>query len=332
MNFFSRLSFRVSRWLDKTSSPTHPASAPERPPVPGTSSVPTPAFTLEPQPRRRHVVCAHPGGLHRMAYYEWGDPGNPRVLLCVHGLTRNAHDFDVLARAMANEYRVVCPDIIGRGASDRMENPHFYSFPQYAADMVTLCARLDAKTLDLVGTSMGGLIGMMIAGDELSPISRLVLNDVGPFLSAEVLQRMSLYMAKEWRFASYGEAEAHLRRIHASFGPLNDAEWGYLARNSIRQAANGSWEFNYDPKIGEAFRLMYLTPLPLDLWLFYDRIRCPTLAIRGADSDLLPRAVHREMGQRGPKAKLVQIPGVGHAPTFFRSPEIQVLRDFLAGN
>jgi len=323
MSFLSRFFSKASRWFGRSSAHERPGASP-------VSAYPS-VFSSEPQPRRRHVVCAHPGGLHRMAYYEWGDPGNPRVLLCVHGLTRNARDFDVLALALANEYRVVCPDIIGRGASDWMKNPHCYSFPQYVSDMVTLCARLDAERLDWVGTSMGGLIGMMIAGDELSPISRLVLNDVGPFLSAEVLQQMSQYFFREWRFASYAEADAHLRRIHASFGPLNDAEWGYLARNSIRQAADGSWEFNYDPKIGKAFQIMYLTPLPLDLWALYDRVRCPTLAIRGAESELLSRATHREMGERGPRAKLAQIPGDGHAPTFFRPPEIRILREFLAG-
>ncbi|MCL2829378.1 MAG: alpha/beta hydrolase [Betaproteobacteria bacterium] len=323
MSFLSRLSSKVSRWFGGS-------SAQERPGAPQ-GAAPLSISSSETQPRRRHVVCAHLGGLHRMAYYEWGEPGNPRVLLCVHGLTRNAHDFDVLARALSNEYRVVCPDIIGRGASDWMENPNDYSFPQYVSDMITLCARIDAETLDWVGTSMGGLIGMMIAGDELSPISRLVLNDVGPFVSAEVLQQMSQYFFREWRFASYAEAQAHLRKVHASFGPLNDAEWGYLARNSIRQAADGSWEFDYDPKIGKAFQIMTLTPLPLDLWLLYDRIRCPTLAIRGATSGLLPRSTHREMGKRGPCAKLAQIPDVGHAPTFFRPPEIRILREFLAG-
>jgi pimeloyl-ACP methyl ester carboxylesterase len=283
----------------------------------------------EPEPRLREVLCADSRGLHHMRYTEWGDPKNPKVLVCVHGLTRNGRDFDALASALSSHYRVVCPDVVGRGRSDWLKDSSGYGFPQYVADMMVLLARLDVGEVHWVGTSMGGLIGMVIASQENSPISRLLLNDVGPVITAESLQRIGEYVGKAPAFASYEEAERYIRLVSAPFGDLSDAQWRQLTESSIRQGEDSKWSMVYDPAISEPFRQAYLVHQSVDLWPIYDGIRCPTLVTRGAQSDLLTADTHAEMGERGPKAKLVEIPGVGHAPMFLDEAQIAVARDFL---
>ncbi len=283
--------------------------------------------------RQNTVLCAalDGTGLYRMAYTEWGDPANPKVLLCVHGLTRNGRDFDYLARQLAKDYRVVCPDVVGRGASDWLQKPEGYGFPQYVADMVTLIARLDVKELHWLGTSMGGLIGMLLASMERSPITRLILNDVGPVISNDSLRRIGEYVGGQPSFSSPEEAEAYIRQISAPFGPLNDAQWAFLARHSITRRDDGLWHMHYDPAIGEPFKLGFMMHQDVILWPYYDAIRCPTLVIRGAESDLLSRESLEEMSLRGPRAWTREIPGVGHAPMFLDDAQVGVVREFLLG-
>src|ERR671918_2843433 len=158
------------------------------------------------EPRRRSVLCASPAGLHRMAYREWGDPRNREVLVCVHGLTRSARDFDEIARALCAQFRVVCPDVAGRGDSDRLADPKLYTWPQYVADMVTLIARLDAESVNWLGTSLGGLVGMALAAQAGTPVKKLVLNDAGPLVSKVALERIGSYVGKTPVFASLEEA------------------------------------------------------------------------------------------------------------------------------
>jgi pimeloyl-ACP methyl ester carboxylesterase len=262
-----------------------------------------------------------------MAYTEWGDPDNPKVLLCVHGLTRNARDFDVLAKALSDDYRVICPDMVGRGRSDWLEIKSDYAFPLYVSDMVTLIARLGVEQVDWVGTSMGGLIGMLLAGQQQTPVRRLVLNDVGPLITAESLRRIGHYIGAAPEFPTLETAEANLRQIGASFGPLTDEQWQHLTRHSMRPTQNG-FTFNYDPSLGDPFHMM---PILLDVatWDAYDRITHPVLAIRGAESDLLRRETWLEMSERGPMAQLVEFPGIGHAPMLMSEDQIAVIRDFL---
>lgn len=294
------------------------------------ASPPTPAAPVR-RPyhglRERHVQCIGPHGLHRMAYTEWGDPGNRRVLVCVHGLTRNGRDFDFLAQALADDYRVVCPDVVGRGRSDWLGVKSDYGFPLYVGDMITLLARLDAETVHWVGTSMGGLIGMLIASQPHTPISRLVLNDVGPVITAASLRRIGEYVGRAPKFASMTEAEAWIREVSAPFGPLTDEQWTHLTRYSVRPV-QGGFAMVYDPGLGDVFRETPIL-LDVDLWEVFKAVRCPTLAIRGAESDLLERAVFEQMGETGPRAQLVEIPGVGHAPMLMDDAQIGLVRDFL---
>jgi pimeloyl-ACP methyl ester carboxylesterase len=261
-----------------------------------------------------------------MAYLEWGDPGNRAVLVCVHGLTRTARDFDEVARALCAQWRVVCPDVAGRGESDRLPDAMLYGLPQYVSDMVTLIARLDVETVNWVGTSMGGLIGMALAAQAGSPVTRLVLNDVGPHITRASLERISSYVGRAPIFGSIAEAERYIRDIAAPFGPHSDAQWRFLTETWIRRNDDGTWRAHYDPRIGEA-RLV--PEKDLELWELYDAVRCPTLLLRGEHSDLLTRDTAAEMQRRGPKARLVEIRGVGHAPTLLHPDHIAIVREFL---
>ena len=276
----------------------------------------------------RDVRCASATGLHRMAYNEWGERDNPNVLVCVHGLTRNSRDFDDLARAMATDYRVICPDVVGRGRSAWLASPAGYGLPQYVADMVTLLARLDVESVHWFGTSMGGLIGMFIASQEDSPISRLVLNDVGPVITGESLKRIGEYVGRAPKFETFEDAEKYIRLVSAPFGALSDAQWRHLTETSLRHADDGRLEMRYDPGIGEAFRQATVFQ-DVDLWPIYDRIRCPTLVVRGADSDLLRPETVAAMAERGPRPQTVEIANVGHAPMFMESEQIRIVREFL---
>jgi pimeloyl-ACP methyl ester carboxylesterase len=278
--------------------------------------------------RERTVQCLSPHGLHRMAYVEWGDPQNPRVLVCAHGLTRNGRDFDFLAQAMADRYRVVCPDVAGRGRSDWLRVKDDYQVQQYAADMVTLIARLDVDEVHWVGTSMGGMIGMALAAQADTPITRLVLNDVGPVIKAAAVKRIGEYVGLKPQFASLKEAEQYVRLVSATFGKLTDAQWKHLTEHVTRQKADGGCEFVYDPGIAEPFRKA-MDGEDVILWPLYDAIRCPTLVVRGAESDLLAHETCLEMGTRGPKALVAEIPSVGHAPMFLDDAQVAVVREFL---
>jgi pimeloyl-ACP methyl ester carboxylesterase len=277
-------------------------------------------------PRLRDVQCISPAGLHRIAYREWGDPDNDRVLVCVHGLTRISNDFDAFARSVATEYRVVCPDIAGRGRSGWLRDPNLYQIPTYVSDMVTLLARCDARTVHWFGTSMGALIGMVLASLPDSPIERLILNDAGPVLGAEAIARIGSYVGDTPRFATVEEADAYIRKVAAPFGEHTDAEWRFLTEAILRWD-NDAWVRHYDPAIAVPFRASAATDTVL--WHLYDAIRCPTLAVRGEFSDLLSKQTHAEMANRGPHAQLVTIPNVGHAPTFLHDDQIAIARDFL---
>lgn len=278
--------------------------------------------------QQRLVQCLSPSGLHRMAYYEWGERDNPRVLVCVHGLTRNGSDFDTLAAALCGHYRVICPDVVGRGRSGRLRDPAGYAIPQYVADMVTLIARLNVDSVHWLGTSMGGLIGMALAAQASSPIHRLVLNDVGPLIAVDALRRIAAYVGADPDWASFDEALAYVRQVSAPFGPLTEAQWYALTESSVVRRDDGRWAFRYDPRIGEPFRAAFVDR-DIDLWPLYEAIACPVLAIRGGESDLLAPEVWQRMGACGPRAKLAEIPGVGHAPMFQSAEQIAVVRDFL---
>lgn len=301
-------------------------------------------------PRLDFVTCASPAGMHRMAYWEWGDPDNDRVLLCVHGLTRTGRDFDVLARQMSRRYRVVCPDVAGRGMSDWLANPAFYAIPQYAADMMTLIARLNPATLHWIGTSMGGLIGVVAGGGmmrlaatapgELNAlggrtnprIGRMVLNDVGPQLAPSALARIGGYAGQPVALASFAEAVGYVRNVSAAgFGPHDDAQWEDLTRHVFVER-EGAWVKHYDLKLALAFASMDPAAVAAGeqfLWKAYGSLDCPLLILRGQESDLLTSESAREMVAANPRATLREFAGVGHAPTLIAEDQRQAVADFL---
>jgi pimeloyl-ACP methyl ester carboxylesterase len=284
-------------------------------------------------PRFDNVQCLDSRGLHRMSYAEWGDAANPKVLVCAHGLARQGRDFDTLARAMAAEYRVVCPDVAGRGRSDWLADPMGYGIPQYVGDMVTLLARLDASEVHWVGTSMGGLIGLTLAGMKDSPVTRLVLNDVGPKIEFEALVRIGQYLGAPAHWATLDEAADALWAISQSFGPHTREQWLALSEPQVKPDGDG-FKPHYDPAIAVPFRAV--TPQVAAAgeaiaWHTYDQIRCPTLLMRGAESDLLSRETAAEMTRRGPRAQLHEFAGVGHAPMMVQPDQVQVVRQFLLG-
>ena len=292
------------------------------------------------EPRLNHVQCVDTPSptrmaLHRMAYWEWGDPANPRVLVCAHGLARQGRDFDTLARSLSGVYRVVCPDVVGRGRSDWLQNPIGYQVPQYVADMVTLLARLDAGSIDWVGTSMGGLIGLGVAALAGSPLRRLVLNDIGPTIEAASLVRIGTYLGTPAHWRTLDEAAAAIWAISTSFGPHTREQWLALTEPQLvpdEQAGQAGFKPHYDPGIAVPFHAAtpeFAQAGEALLWRAYDSLALPTLLLRGADSDLLSHATAQGMTERGPRARLVEFAGVGHAPTLVQADQVQVVREFL---
>jgi len=307
------------------------------------------------EPRFNHFLALGPHGFHRVAYTEWGDPRGQHIVLCVHGLTRNSRDFDELAEHLAARgCRVVCMDVVGRGDSDWLEHKEDYGFAQYLSDAAALLARVTApphrvsllrrlqgasvgQRIDWIGTSMGGLIGMMLAAKPDSPIRRLVLNDVGPLVPWGALVRLKLSTTGAGaRFANLAEVERHLRETCASFGPLSDGQWRHLAAHGARRGENGEYSLAYDPAIvgtmrgsnaGVEFGSDFL--FGIDLWQIWDAVQCPTLVLRGAESDLLPASTARRMQERGPRVTLVEFPGIGHAPWLMSEAQIDPVQEFI---
>jgi pimeloyl-ACP methyl ester carboxylesterase len=287
------------------------------------------AATRRMRPRQGHVIGVSRLSFHRIAYTEWGPANARRVVVCVHGLTRQGRDFDRLAAFLAQRgYRVVCPDLPGRGRSDWLKNPDEYGLPQYCVDMTVLLASLHADSVDWIGTSLGGLIGIVMGALPGSPIRRMVVNDIGPFLAWPALYRIGSYLRQmPTAFSDFAAANAYFREILASFGALDDDDWRHLTEYSIDRTEDGRYRMLCDPGIAQAFRpgLLY----NLNLWKYWDAIQCSTMLLRGVDSDLLLRDTAEQMTRRGPLATLVEIPGCGHAPPLLAQEQIDIVADWL---
>jgi pimeloyl-ACP methyl ester carboxylesterase len=277
-------------------------------------------------PGIRHFRSLSPHGFHRVVYYEWGAHDNADVVICVHGIGRNGRDFDVLGEALAPTHRVLAIDMPGRGASEWLRDPMDYVLPVYLGTLTALIAASGAEAVSWVGTSMGGLHGIVAAAQPGTPVKRLVVNDVGPALEPAALARIGQYFGTDPRFATYGELETYVRTISAPFGPLTDAQWTHIVRTNARMLPDGTWAIGYDPAIAVPFRTL---TTGVDLWPQWDAIRCPTLVLRGEQSDLLSRATATAMSARGPRAHVVEIPGVGHAPMLLAPDQVATVVDFL---
>ena len=298
-----------------------------------------------------------PDGFHRIAYTDWGDARNSHVVVCVHGLSRNSRDFDRLAAALESDHRVVCMDVVGRGDSDWLSDKSGYSFSTYLSDAAALIARVTTPNpgglleslqarlrgtrpvakLDWIGTSMGGLIGMLLAAKPGSPIRRLVMNDVGPFVPWNALIRLKGHVGSETCFADHAELERYVRRACSSFGPLDEEFWQHLTRHAAVQDEDGTYRLRYDPEISRGLPVHRDPELPIgpeflrgiDLWAIWDAVRCPVLVLRGAESEVLPPETVEEMRRRKPNIKVVEFPGVGHVPALASPDQVATVRDFL---
>ncbi|GAC1602956.1 MAG: alpha/beta hydrolase [Ramlibacter sp.] len=296
------------------------------------------------EPALNHVLCPDASAGHRMAFWQGGDPAAPHVIVCVHGLSRQGRDFDVLARALVQRaggaLRVVCPDVVGRGRSDWLEDPMGYQIPSYVADMLALLAQLQQQarigSLDWFGTSMGGLIGIAVCGTPglpvPVPVRRLVLNDVGPVIEWQALARIGSYLGQTGRFESVQQAADAMWTISTSFGPHSPAQWLALSQAMVRPLPEGGFTLHYDPAIAVPFRTVTQDAAAQGeaaLWKLYDKVTARTLLTRGALSDLLSPQTALAMTLRGPKAQLVEFAGVGHAPTFVNQEQVDVAAAFL---
>ena len=278
------------------------------------------------------VQCTNGDGSHRMAYHAWGDPSNPKVLLCVHGLTRRGSDFNTLAQAMSKDYYVVCPDVVGRGDSDRLQNPMMYAVPQYVADMASLVKHLGVAHVDWLGTSMGGLIGMVFASMPNSPIRRMLINDVGPRIEPEAIKRLGSYVGQTFSFTNRADALERLNAICASFGEHTPQEWEIYNGPMLIQK-NGLWEMHYDPDISVPFASV--NPImakagEMAMWHAFKQIHIPMLIVRGGNSDLLSAKTVAEMCKVNPYARSIEIPNVGHAPAFVKAEQIALAKEFFS--
>ena len=301
-------------------------------------------------PTLNYLSCPDAASGHRMAYWQWGNPKSAHVVVCVHGLSRQGRDFDVLANALCEHaaqlpdgIRVVCPDVVGRGESDWLTDPMGYQVPAYAADMLVLLAQLHAQspitTLDWVGTSMGGLIGMVVCGQPglplPVPVHKLVLNDVGPAIQWDAIVRIGTYLGRAGQFASVQEAADAMWAISSGFGPHTPAQWLALSKPMLRPVSGvpGSpLRLHYDPALAVPFKqATEASTLQGEtvLWQLYDNITAQTLLLRGQDSDLLTVATARAMAGRGPRARLVEFAGVGHAPTLIAADQVAAVVSFL---
>lgn len=297
------------------------------------------------EPRLNYIDCPHSGGSHRMAYWDWGNAASQQVIVCVHGLSRQGRDFDVLACALVgvdgSGCRVVCPDVAGRGHSDWLADPMGYQLPHYAADMLVLLASLrmeGAQTIDWVGTSMGGLIGLAVASQPGAGLRKLVLNDVGPAIEWEAIERIKTYIGVTTpHFNTEAQAVTAMQQVSQGFGPHSDNDWLALSRpmlRTVRDTGRTRYALHYDKAIGVPFQASTKDTAAQGeamLWQIYDSLRCPTLLLRGQDSDLLSPKTAKAMQERGPKARLVEFAGVGHAPTLVASDQVAAVRDFLQG-
>ncbi len=279
-------------------------------------------------PHLKYINCLNPSGTHKTAYFQWDTPNTTSPIICVHGLTRNAHDFDKLAQALSHRTQVICPDVVGRGQSDWLPSPQLYDYSQYVSDMNTLITQTKSPKISWVGTSMGGLIGMMLAAMPQSPIKYLIINDVGPYLEAKALDRIASYTGTAPKFKNLQEVEQYLRTVHAPFAPMTNQDWQAMARHGSKQTANGNYQLSYDPKIGDALRAS-LTGQDINLWPIWEAISCPTLVIRGAKSDLLSQETAQQMTKTGPKAQLIEIAQAGHAPSLMSQDQINLIANWL---
>lgn len=275
-------------------------------------------------------------GFHSVVYCEWGKADAERTVICLHGFARNGRDFDCLAERLSKQWRVICPDLPGRGRSEWLDEQQFkwvsdygYNYMEYMLDAAALIARLNVAEVDWVGTSLGGVLGILLAAQPRSPIKRLVLNDVGAFVPAAVSEYLASYIGKDPTFETFAELRAWVNEIYGGekhFGDLTPEQLDQLARSSERLKPQGHLGSAFDPKIGR----LYVPPFnDADLWSIWERVRSPVLVLRGQNSFVLSEETAEKMRTTGPRATVVEIPHCGHAPSLMSAEQIATIEEWL---
>ncbi len=277
--------------------------------------------------KTKHVLSSNHAGRHRIVYHDWGDESNPNVLICVHGLTRNSRDFDFLASRLMQDYRVIAPDIVGRGQSDWLPEAQHYTIEQYLKDMHMLLLDLKVSQVDWLGTSLGGIIGMGLASAPNSPIRRLILNDIGAIVKKEVVAMLAHNLGTTPEFKTREELKHFLQHAYKNTGNLDDEHWEHMAQHDHHVNPDGSIRRAYDPNIFHAVGLYESTDI--NMWPYWDAIQCPTLVLHGAESLVLTQAICNEMVQHKPNTKIVTLPGVGHTPSLMLPQYIDIIEKWL---
>jgi len=273
-------------------------------------------------------------GTHKIVYYQWGDDAAKEVIFCVHGLTRTGRDFDYLASALASskDVRVIAPDVAGRGKSQWLKKPSWYGYPTYMADMIALIKHLKLEKVKWVGTSMGGLIGILIAAYHPRIISKMVLNDIGPFIPKKSLNRLASYVGKDINFKDMNDASKYLKTIMEGFGITKEEHWNHILKHTFILGSEARYHFAYDPKIAAPFRNILGRPkkMPdMDFSEVWEKVDCPMFVIRGGDSDLLLRETSIEMKEHKFVEEVVELPGIGHAPSLMEEEQIELIEKWL---
>ena len=283
---------------------------------------------IEPKTLHFAVPIGDTGKTHNIALYDWGNSQAAETVFCVHGLTRNGRDFDILAKNLASDYRVLCLDVAGRGKSDWHEDPELYNYPQYVADVAHLIGKLGLIKIHFIGTSMGGIIGMMLANAFPNLLKTLTLNDIGCLVEAAGLKRISAYIG-ETIFATRAEAEAELCKRCSTYGIADEAHWQNMFNHSIQETEDGKFRFAYDPDIAKSFGDSTKIK-DVDLWALWEAVKqVPTLLIRGEKSDILSHETAIKMRDSHPNLTLLEIPNVGHAPALADAIQIATIRKLL---
>jgi pimeloyl-ACP methyl ester carboxylesterase len=266
---------------------------------------------------------------HKISYADFGDPTNENVVLCVHGLTRNGRDFDKLATQLSSNFRVICLDVVGRGQSDWLENKYHYNYDTYYRDTLLFIEEMNLKNFHFIGTSMGGIIGFLIASKHKDMFKSLVLNDIGPFIPGKSLARIAKYVALQPKFDNFEQAKAHLKIILSPFGIKDEEDWNIITKNSTVLSSDGKYKLAYDPEIVKGMNITPDNIKDVDLWSIWDKVDCPTLIIRGEQSDILTKETADQMLASKKNIKIYTAPEVGHAPALMDMTQILEIEKWL---
>lgn len=281
----------------------------------------------------RFVTSISSKGFHTLAYRHWGsqlaidDEGSKTPVMCLHGLTRNSRDFDYLAKELSMDRRVICPDTVGRGNSDWLRDSEDYNLSQYNLDVTVVAADSALDVYDIVGTSLGGLMGMILSGMDRSKIRRLVVNDIAPEIPMWALQRLSKYLGENPLFENLKDVEQYMQEKYAPIKPMKKKHWKKMARHGTMQTSEG-YRLAYDPSIAENYRRYWLL-MYFNIWEFWEKIQCPVLVLRGMESDFLTEALMNRMQDSLPHAEFMEFEGVGHTLSLNSKKQINIIQNWL---